>query len=465
MGSEKNCQKNKFCPFLPILDAVADFLLIINSKHPTHKLGFRETLGFARYCNVLCSTIFQWYPQGIVPTPTIWGAGGTAPPRETQDTGVILQSPREVVMQGTPLPQLTSTVLSVGVPEAHVHHFQETNAWTSVLWLSVPLWASVNSGPPAPNQPSQINTGGGGNRSWRPCKQAHRCHTMDHPHDSHSSAIPCNTRLTKEEERCLTHSVRRRWGFRVPRSAYIVGRSHIPCLHGSTMPQATEGLLFPITANGDRSTTTTGKNIWAAAVGSVDEALAQKVQSERDWRHQYPSYLMQILEAALRSPINPINIARCATVSPWGGRGVGASIAVLRMAMHVVWLVLTPLPTQTHTTVFKTCPCPLVQAAVGVQTALLQNLLRLRYQMTWCTGRQCATLRHRLPRPSSLSGPFSTQFSFGLLHCPEVGGPMTCYVYSRWTLGGTSVTSWKKTFRGPMLGPHRPAKTSELPAS
>ena len=46
---KKNRKKNNLCPFLPILDAAAKFLLIINSKHPTQKLGFRETLEFARY--------------------------------------------------------------------------------------------------------------------------------------------------------------------------------------------------------------------------------------------------------------------------------------------------------------------------------------------------------------------------------------------------------------------------------
>ena len=47
MGSaNKSCKNKYFCPFLPILDAVAKFLLIINSKHPTQKLGFREYLEF-----------------------------------------------------------------------------------------------------------------------------------------------------------------------------------------------------------------------------------------------------------------------------------------------------------------------------------------------------------------------------------------------------------------------------------
>jgi hypothetical protein len=49
MGSAKKSRKIFFCPFLPILHAAAKFLLIINSKHPTQKLGFRETLGSARY--------------------------------------------------------------------------------------------------------------------------------------------------------------------------------------------------------------------------------------------------------------------------------------------------------------------------------------------------------------------------------------------------------------------------------
>ena len=49
---QKKSQKNFFCPFLPILDAAAKFLLIINSKHPTQKLGFRETLQSGWYFQI-----------------------------------------------------------------------------------------------------------------------------------------------------------------------------------------------------------------------------------------------------------------------------------------------------------------------------------------------------------------------------------------------------------------------------
>ena len=44
MGSKKKIAKIKY--FLPILDAIAKILLIINSTHPTQKFGFRESLGF-----------------------------------------------------------------------------------------------------------------------------------------------------------------------------------------------------------------------------------------------------------------------------------------------------------------------------------------------------------------------------------------------------------------------------------
>ena len=54
MGSAKKIAKIFFCPLLPILDAAAKFLLIIDSKHPTQKLGFRETLEFARYLWAVC---------------------------------------------------------------------------------------------------------------------------------------------------------------------------------------------------------------------------------------------------------------------------------------------------------------------------------------------------------------------------------------------------------------------------
>ena len=40
---KKNCEI-----FLPILDALAKLLLIINSKHPTETLGFREFLEFGQ---------------------------------------------------------------------------------------------------------------------------------------------------------------------------------------------------------------------------------------------------------------------------------------------------------------------------------------------------------------------------------------------------------------------------------
>ena len=45
-GFHKKKSQNFFRPRLPILDAAAKSLLIINSKHPTQELGYRESLEF-----------------------------------------------------------------------------------------------------------------------------------------------------------------------------------------------------------------------------------------------------------------------------------------------------------------------------------------------------------------------------------------------------------------------------------
>ena len=80
-GLRKKIAKFFFCPFLPILDAAAKFLLIINSKHPTQKLGFRETLESGRYvvaCTVVglvahIGVLAEGVSRGLLCNP---GAGG-----------------------------------------------------------------------------------------------------------------------------------------------------------------------------------------------------------------------------------------------------------------------------------------------------------------------------------------------------------------------------------------------------
>ena len=69
----KKTAKMKY--LLPILDVVAKFVLVINSKHPTQKLGIRESAGFVRYCaSVSCTSTLNAPTPGSAPRPRTLGA-------------------------------------------------------------------------------------------------------------------------------------------------------------------------------------------------------------------------------------------------------------------------------------------------------------------------------------------------------------------------------------------------------
>ena len=70
-----------------------------------------------------------------------------------------------------------------------------------------------------------------------------------------------------------------------------------------------QGVVFP-EYDGSVSTTTTGKLIWQAAVGSLDEALVDGLKSEKDFRHQYPKYLCRLADLGAVSTENALAIAR-----------------------------------------------------------------------------------------------------------------------------------------------------------
>ena len=58
--------------FLPILDAVAKILLIINSKDPTQKLGFRESSEFGRYTSHSPPHCPMWHPYMATLSAVVW---------------------------------------------------------------------------------------------------------------------------------------------------------------------------------------------------------------------------------------------------------------------------------------------------------------------------------------------------------------------------------------------------------
>ncbi|KAJ1445555.1 hypothetical protein M885DRAFT_626074 [Pelagophyceae sp. CCMP2097] len=69
-------------------------------------------------------------------------------------------------------------------------------------------------------------------------------------------------------------------------------------------PKPIAGVQFPVTnaATAERSTTVTGKRVWAAVANALgDAALAARIASERDWRYGYAKHVKAVAAATLRA--------------------------------------------------------------------------------------------------------------------------------------------------------------------
>jgi hypothetical protein len=64
---------------------------------------------------------------------------------------------------------------------------------------------------------------------------------------------------------------------------------------------AEQGVAFPLGEDGSRSTTATGRAVFADAARAADPALAEDIEAERDWRSTYVGYARRLVEAELRS--------------------------------------------------------------------------------------------------------------------------------------------------------------------
>jgi hypothetical protein len=83
------------------------------------------------------------------------------------------------------------------------------------------------------------------------------------------------------------------------------------------------GIVFPRAADGERSSSATGREIVAAALHDAQPAAAAAVRAERNWRSNYPRHLRQLVESALADDERPLVIARA---------GLAAAAAVMRFA-------------------------------------------------------------------------------------------------------------------------------------
>ena len=70
------------------------------------------------------------------------------------------------------------------------------------------------------------------------------------------------------------------------------------------------GVVFPVVADGRRSTSALGQAVVADALGPVDPAGALDASGESNWRAGYPAYFRELIEAGLTSKQAAVSVAR-----------------------------------------------------------------------------------------------------------------------------------------------------------
>ena len=82
------------------------------------------------------------------------------------------------------------------------------------------------------------------------------------------------------------------------------------------MSQApSSGVVFPTGEDGRRSTTATGRAVWADAVREVDGDLAARIEGAGDWRTAYVRNVVDVTAAGTRSPAAAVAVARAGLAS------------------------------------------------------------------------------------------------------------------------------------------------------
>lgn len=63
-----------------------------------------------------------------------------------------------------------------------------------------------------------------------------------------------------------------------------------------------EGINFPLTKKGDRSTTETSKAIFSSSISKIDATTASNIEKESNWRNRYNKHLVEHVRKSLSSP-------------------------------------------------------------------------------------------------------------------------------------------------------------------
>jgi hypothetical protein len=73
---------------------------------------------------------------------------------------------------------------------------------------------------------------------------------------------------------------------------------------------ALDGLQFPESGDGDRSTTVAGKTIFAASIAAISPEDAKAVIAEKNWRFGYAKHVVKNVELSLKTPEASIAVAK-----------------------------------------------------------------------------------------------------------------------------------------------------------
>jgi hypothetical protein len=107
-----------------------------------------------------------------------------------------------------------------------------------------------------------------------------------------------------------------------------------------------QGVVFP-EVDGKRSTTATGKAVFAAAARPVDRQLADDIEAEEDWHSTYLGYARRLLEARMRSATHSLAVPRAGLDALHASFGFARGDTIMPLTDAVT--ALGGPPVRTHT--------------------------------------------------------------------------------------------------------------------
>ncbi len=93
-----------------------------------------------------------------------------------------------------------------------------------------------------------------------------------------------------------------------------------------------QGVVFGADADGNRSTSTVGREVVSEALRPVDPTGAKGAEGETNWRSGYLPHFRRLVEAGLASPDAPTEMARAGLDALHGRMRIGGGVEDLPLA-------------------------------------------------------------------------------------------------------------------------------------